>query len=210
MVKNDWKGLKGNYQGFVLSSNFIRDKISPLIFGGKQNNKIKELMRNNLNSEGTFIDFGAGTGYYSFLALNMNKNISVKAVELSDTMLNIFEKKIRSKNLSDKINILKEDVTNTSLPSNIADLAIAANLFHELKYPEQLAKEIFRTLKKEGIVIITEFLDTLLGKIITSHHNKTVHGPYSKKKLQDIFSQAGFSDINVLESRGRILLYAKK
>lgn len=205
MVKNDWIGIKGYVTSVILSAGIIRDGFGKVIFSNKQRKAIKETFQEKLKEGGHFVDLGAGPGYYTFMALNTHESVKATAVDLSEIMLKVLKGKILKNNISHRVKILEEDVTNTTINDNSADLIMAANILHELKEPKMIVKEMSRLLKKDGIIIVTEFLDTDFGKKVLDHHNDQVHGPFSIDKIEKIFKDEGFQKIQLLPDKNRVL-----
>jgi ubiquinone/menaquinone biosynthesis C-methylase UbiE len=138
MVKNDWKGFKGRFWGYVFGSKFLRYVLGFYIFSNKHAAMIKSSLKEKLKNGGHFVDLGAGSGFYTVMATEINKNIKVSAVDISDVMLSKLKDQVEKKNLLNQVSIYKENVEKTSLPSGSADMIMASNLLHELTEPSNL------------------------------------------------------------------------
>lgn len=206
----EWIGVKGVFEGKILGSRFLRDKVGPIFYGKKHSRTIDRLINEKLKDGGRAADFGAGPGFYTLKLVDVNPAVKVYSIDLSKTMLGFLHKKILKYNLQNRIEVRMEDVCCTTLESNSIDLAIAANLFHEVSEPQVLANEIYRVLKPGGSVIISEVFESAIGRIFLSHHKDNVHGAYKTNELETILQQQGFLDISSSKAIIRMLITANK
>lgn len=209
-IKNDWVGPKAKIWGFIFRSKPLRYVLGFYVFSNKQARVIKRLLRERLSKQGHVVDLGAGSGFYTAVAARMNKQVRVSAVDLSEAMLAKLEAQIEKKRLRDRVTIYRENVEQTSLRSNSADVIIASNLLHEVKTPMPLMKEMYRLVKDDGVVVATEFVDNPFGRFFLRHHNDDVHGPYGAEELRQAFIESGFSRVRVDLDRNRLLAIVSK
>lgn len=108
----------------------------------------------NLAKNHVVVDFGAGSGYFT-------KRIAplcslVYAVDIQREMLEL-----------NKVNMVKDGVYNsvpmlgeskkTNLPDLSIDFLIMIDVYHELEFPYEIMKDVYRAMKKEGKVILVEY-----------------------------------------------------
>ncbi len=113
-------------------------------------------------SEGmTCVDLGSGTGVFAIpMAKIVGKMGSVYAVDNSRDMLDY----LVSASPGTTLKVVLSDVSNTVLPSAIADLCLAAFVLHELPDPSTALKEALRLLKPGGKIVIVEWrMDSRIG-----------------------------------------------
>lgn len=93
-----------------------------------------EIIMSEIDSRGSVIDFGAGTGYYTLhLAKIFEK---VYAVDLSREMLEILKERLEEKGITNV-----EIIQSSSLPAIKSDLIFLSNVFHELSNPVKFLKK---------------------------------------------------------------------
>lgn len=210
METTDWTGIKGIVEARVLGSTLLRDRIGPALYGRQHTGEMDRLIGEALSEGGVVADFGAGSGFYTIKAASVGPNVAVKAIDLSEPMLAHLEKRVARSRLDDRVTVLRGNVCATTLPSGSADLAIAANLFHEMVRPYDLASEIVRVLRPGGLAIVTEIYDSPRGRAFLKHHRQEVHGAYKDDELEQLLSDAGMSVTSSSKGRLRILITAVK
>jgi ubiquinone/menaquinone biosynthesis C-methylase UbiE len=95
------------------------------------------------------IDLGVGTGRYLSLLQQMNP-IEAIGIDISGQMLNVARRKTRSTRL------LHADVLHLPVKSAVMDLAIAARTLCHVAELDEAMREIARTLRPSGVLIVTE------------------------------------------------------
>ena len=210
VVENDWKGLKGRFWSSVFKSRTLRYILGFYIFSNKHAASSKKVLKEVLPEGGHVVDLGAGSGYYTVLATNINNNVRTTAVEISGVMLEKLKKEIQKRGLKERVTVLNENIEHTSIPSNSADLIILSNVLHEVVTPTSLIEEMNRILKKDGVILASEFYNNDFGRKFLSHHNDDVHGPYNVAELRGYFRAGNFSNIEINHHRNRLLAIVKK
>ena len=103
----------------------------------------------------TFIDIGAGTGFFSIPFADYIKKGRLFACDISDIMIDWMKKNISSK--YPNIIPLKMEEYSIPLENEVADLVFMINLHHEINEPELLLKESYRLLKCKGKIFIADW-----------------------------------------------------
>jgi ubiquinone/menaquinone biosynthesis C-methylase UbiE len=137
--------------------------------------KTKKIL--NLNKHVDILDFGTGTGLFAFEFNDHAKSIT--GVDVSDGMLEVFDKKaknldhIKSRNIDLEDEILEEQY----------DLIISSMAFHHLNHPQLVLKKLKKNLSNNGQIAIVD-LDQEDG---TFHPNNEAmgvkHFGFSKEEL---------------------------
>lgn len=103
------------------------------------------------------VDLGCGVGVFSIpLAQRVGEKGLVYAVDVSEEMLDI----LRSKKPPESLRLVRADLEKEAVPldKGIADLCLATCILHEVFPPERLLREAYRLLKREGRLLIVEWL----------------------------------------------------
>lgn len=100
--------------------------------------------------DGIVLDIGCGNGYWAkFLASHYAKVI---AIDNSRKLLEIARSKRTAPNISYKL----MDAGKLTLPDNYFDLVFSSMVFHYLQDIESVARSIYRKLRSDGYLLISE------------------------------------------------------
>jgi len=122
----------------------------------KEENTAEAIRNMKLTSTSVVADIGAGTGYYSFRIAPITKLGKVYAVDVQEEMLAIMRN--RKKTLNDQVvEIVKGRSQSVNLPDNSIDLAFMVDVYHELEFPKELLQSIYKSLKKDGKLLLIEY-----------------------------------------------------
>ncbi|MCF7888336.1 MAG: class I SAM-dependent methyltransferase [Candidatus Omnitrophica bacterium] len=98
------------------------------------------------------LEIGAGTGRFSLLLAELGAD--VVALDVSQEMLNIINKKAAERNFSEKINTIQVDVsTKLPFPDEEFDLCIIINVLSHIDKPMHLFEDIYKVMKPGGVFI---------------------------------------------------------
>ena len=100
------------------------------------------------------LDVGAGTGFLSLLLAELGH--TVKAVDLSEGMLNKAKLKAEEMGFLDKISFAQGDAENLDEPDEFYDVVINRHLLWAMPNPDQAISEWKRVLKPGGKLIIID------------------------------------------------------
>ncbi|MEO8568830.1 MAG: class I SAM-dependent methyltransferase, partial [Ginsengibacter sp.] len=118
-------------------------------------------------------DIGAGTGYYSFKIAEKVPRGKVYAVEIQDEFIRYL--KNRKEELNNKnVEIIKGTIQSPGLPENSIDLAMMADVYHELEYPHEMLQSIRKSLKTGGKLLLIEYRGEDSSLSIKALHKTTV------------------------------------
>ncbi len=133
-------------------------------------------------------DIGAGTGVFAFPAAEIS-NSNIYALEKSDDMIEILEKRIIEKGINNlKVKKVNSDIL--PLEDNACDLVIMITVLHHIENKQVLVSEIRRILKDKGKLLIVEF-----------HKRETGSGPPVEIRIsQEELEQFGDNhNLNIIE-----------
>jgi FkbM family methyltransferase len=163
-----------------------------------------------LQGDEVVLDIGAGTGRFSLAIAKQLKSGKVICLDLSDEMLQHLERKAEQECLKDRIQILKGEASASALENESVDLVMSNSVFHELSNPEAVLAEMLRVLKPAGWVMITDFRDTRISRLICRSHGGESHGPFSVHELETLLSEAGLKNVRVSPVRHWVIGVAQK
>jgi ubiquinone/menaquinone biosynthesis C-methylase UbiE len=105
----------------------------------------------------TVVDFGAGSGYYTFrLARIVGPRGTVIAADVEPKMLQFIRQRAARENLTN-VGLLQSTELDPRLPANRVDLVLMVDVYHELSYPFEVMNKIRGALKRGGRVALVEF-----------------------------------------------------
>ena len=144
---------------------------SMVIYGIIGKYRVREMMLNKIAWKGdeTVLDIGTGTGLLmngAATRLTTGKSIGIdiwRAEDLSDNTLANTLRNAALENVSDKIEILTEDVRNMTFADNTFDVILSQFCIHNIdnKIEEEKACfEIARVLKPGGTALIGDYIPT--------------------------------------------------
>jgi len=97
------------------------------------------------------MDLACGTGRFG---INLAPDAAfVFAVDQSDRMLEIAQRKSESKGFKDKFSFIKSDVGQINTESDTVDLVLCLNAFGHLPHLSKVFREVSRVLKSNGYFI---------------------------------------------------------
>ncbi|HNX82709.1 MAG TPA: class I SAM-dependent methyltransferase [Candidatus Omnitrophota bacterium] len=152
------------------------------------------------------LDFGCGTGLVSFpLSSQVH---SITGVDTSKGMLEVFEGKIKSKQV-ENIKTLHLDLEKGDTVSGRYHAIISSMTLHHVKDTVNLIRQFHRVLLPGGYIAIAD-LDEEGGRF-HSNNDGVFHFGFDREKLCQLFVEAGFRDVssatatqmNKLDSQGQ-------
>jgi len=163
------------------------------------------------------LDAATGTGDLALEAMKL-KPVKIFGIDISEDMLNIGRRKVKSKKLSDTIELLEGDSENLIFNDEKFDAVTVAFGVRNFENLQKGLKEFNRVLRPGGMVIILEFshprnqiiaplyrfysskILPLLGRKISGNEvayqylHDSVKAFPSGKNFLDILQQAGFRE----------------
>lgn len=136
----------------------------------KELSPVETLDALGLKGDTTLLDFGAGTGVFSFPASHMTTG-KIYAVDIDDQMINLLNER---KDQGGVENLVPTLINSLDLPfdNESMDIIILVTVFHEVENKTKLIEEFHRLLKNKGQLGIIEF-----------YKKKTPMGPSIQKRL---------------------------
>lgn len=156
-------------------------------------NPEKNLFQTGVSKGSVVADFGAGAGYYTYVASNMvGEEGKVYAIDVSSDMLRKISNESKQKNISN-IHIVLADLEKekgTGLKDESVDLVILANTFYSIARKDRVVEEALRILRKKGRVLFVEWADKMAGL-----------GPHAKNLVEKNYALTLFKKIGFVLDR---------
>lgn len=158
----------------------------------------------------TILELGCGNGK-SLLGLIEKKPLKIIAIDFSEIALKIAKQKI-----PEGIEFFKADCTNLPFKQKEFDVVIANHVIGALgeSEREQAVSEIFRVLKKNGLLIFSDFAvgdlrekGTIIEKNTYQKKNGIIQHFFTKSEVDSLFSKFSVKKINNVSN---YLLLGKK
>ena len=139
------------------------------------------------------LDIATGTGDFAILAAKELKPKNLIGADISEGMMSIGRKKVKTAGLQNIISFKREDCLNLSFPENTFDAVTAA-------FGIRNFQDLDRGLtEKQLFHIYSNTIMPLYGKLISKdsnayeYLNKTIAAFPQGEKMMEIFKKAGFS-----------------
>ena len=117
---------------------------------------VKILREYGLRPGQTFVDIGAGLGFFTLPAKSIvGRHGVVVGVERSCEMLKMLGNRAAQKRKN--VEILEGSATATGLPNHIADMVLMAFVLHEVEDRAAVLPEVRRVLKPSGRLVMIEW-----------------------------------------------------
>jgi excisionase family DNA binding protein len=195
--------LAGRSQQYVQAENQVKDyfnEVAPqyneqrsIVYG----NALREIIFNHakIDSKQVVADIGAGTGY---LALELAKKAGqVIAVDNSPKMLNIAKEQALKAGVAN-IEFLEGLAEELSIKSKTVDLVFANMLLHHVNDPLCVLKEMYRILKPNGQVLVTDIMEH--DHTWLRQEKSDLWLGFNREELVGWLEEAGFKNVSVEEA----------
>jgi len=154
----------------------LYDITLPLMMFGQEKRVKKEILKYLPKDPKNILDLACGTGTLALEIKKNYKNASVYGVDLSKIMLGKALQKARKNKLD--INFSLQNIEKTNFKSNSFDVITISLALHELPLEiiENVIKETYRLLKKNGVFIILDLHKPkkgIVGKLFLYFIKKT-------------------------------------
>jgi len=186
---------------------------------------VSELKKVNL--EGNGIDIGCGSGN---LIIDIRKKIpklNLTGVDISSEILDLAKKKINQTSLLESIEFKIGTVEKLPFPDNSSDFIISTLSLHHWINPLNAFNEIYRVLKKNGILLLFDFrrdsrrffygLFRFATNVVVPKALKAINEPlgsiqssYTPGEVVQLFSHTPFEEVTINPYLSWMFINAKK
>ncbi|TNF53877.1 class I SAM-dependent methyltransferase [bacterium] len=150
----------------------------------QQPDKVVEVM--NLKDGDMVVDIGAGTGYFTRrFARSVGPGGRAFGLDIETSLVNYMKEDAKKLNLKNyEARVIKTD--DPELGTNSADVVFLCNTYHHIENRIGYFKEVSKSLKPGGRVVIVDFYKKDLPIGPPPHHKM------SQKNVKKEFKQAGY------------------
>jgi len=173
------------------------------------------------------LDVATGTGDLALAAMKLEP-VSITGIDISGKMLDRGREKISKRGLSDKINLMYGRSENIPFENERFDVVMVAFGVRNFSDPLQGLKEMYRVLRKGGLVMVLEFskpeafplkqvygfyfrrILPFIGRLFSGDRDAYIYLPESvamfpdREKFTELMKCAGFSDLSFKTLTGGI------
>lgn len=112
----------------------------------------------NLGQCTVMADIGCGNGWFALeAAKKMQPNGLVFGIDLSEEMLEALKSRVQAEGVSNVQTVLAEEDDEFPLPSDSVDVALIANVYHEIDTSSNFLHELRRILKPASTALVVEW-----------------------------------------------------
>ncbi len=197
-----WTGVQGHVSAWLVYGPLGR--LTGLVVGDSRRQILDEVAA-GAQGKATVLDVGAGWGYLTFDAAQRLPEARFICLD-SEQMLRRLRQEAEKRGLGERVRPLVGSAYRLELDSGSLDVAVAQDVFHELKSPALALEEMVRVVRPGGRVIVADIRgDTWIGRLNGAHHGPRSHGAWRPKELEKLFVNGGLRDVNVSTVRQGII-----
>jgi ubiquinone/menaquinone biosynthesis C-methylase UbiE len=115
----------------------------------------KDIIKSGI-TKGLALEVGSGPGYLGLEWLKNTQGTTLKGLDISADMISIAERNAKEYNLSERVEYVYSSGDKMPFPDETFDAVFTNGSLHEWSDPENTFNEIWRVLKKGGIVFISD------------------------------------------------------
>jgi len=144
------------------------------------------LAKFKIEDNGTLLDVGCGTGYFTIPAAKLLKSNKVIGIDIVPEMIEIAKKKAEDIN---NIDFRTSDEYSFPVENGLIKYVLVSNVIHEIEDKERYLAEVKRILKEDGYLLIIDWekREMTMGP--------PVHERVSKDEMIELCSKSGFKTI---------------
>ncbi len=160
----------------------------------------------DLHSGDVVVDFGAGSGYFTFrIAPKVGNSGKVLAVDIQEEMLDAIRSRATSLGITN-VEEVKDTETDPRLPPDSVDRVLMVDVYHELAYPYEVMTKVREALKPDGRVVFVEYRKEDASVPIKEVHKMSVE---QLTREMDVVGLVRVQDVESLPWQ-HILIYARR
>jgi len=179
---------------------------------------VAQVMEGYRRQSGTVLELGPFAGSITIELSRLYPKLDITIAHESPEIVEYIEERISASGLAKDIAVEKMDLNNLAFSDCQFDLVIFRGAFFFLREKENLLREIFRVLKKDGFALVggghgkgvpQRIIDQIAGELRKLH--KKLGGRWiSIKELQEIVNSSQLADNCQITEEGGVWLNIRK
>ncbi len=172
-------------------------------------------------SSGTVVDIGTGTARIPILMLQhcpKEKNIVIKALDLSAEMLKVASRNVSAAGLEKWLHLQRSDAKQLPFADASFEMVISNSLVHHLPKPDLFFSEVARLVRSGGGILIRDLIrpDTKnhLEEFVEKHtadaseyqrtlFRDSLHASLTIQEVELCLRKAGITDVSIVQPSDR-------
>ncbi len=157
------------------------------------------------------LDIACGTGEVITRLAQHFPAASCTGIDITPAMVAKAKEKTK---LLPNASITEGNATAIPFENELFDVIVCSEAFHHFWEPEHALAEMYRVLKKDGTLLIADpGRDSITQKVIFGFFGpivETLKHIYTKKELQTLLTQSGFTTVSIMTYRMNNFFLCKK
>lgn len=100
--------------------------------------------------EGTILDLGTGPGYLLLEIAKQSPSAKVVGIDLSRKLIHMAQANASRAGFANRLEFEVGNASKLRFPDDLFDMVISTGMFHSLRHPLDVLREMYRVLKKGG------------------------------------------------------------
>ncbi len=164
----------------------------------------KTLLRLGLKPNHCLADLGCGPGYFAIRAAELvGAQGMIKAIDINPERIENLRRTSEERGVADRIETYIAEGESIPLPDSNVNIALIANVLHELSNPLSYLRDALRIIKNEGELWVIEWQKKVMPM------GPPLEERRSFEEWVALLKQAGFHDIWGQISQSHILIRSK-
>ncbi len=162
-----------------------------------------ETVINSSPPSGKFLEVGCGTGRIAAGVAAHTKNIEVKGVDISETMLAVAKNIAEEARVGHKVSFEIADAKKLPFDDNTFDSVFCHNMLHHIPDPLPVLKEMSRVVKEDGAFLVRDlvrkpylkagmhvwFFGLTYNRLMKKEYMDSILASFSAKEFKDFWKE---------------------
>ena len=168
----------------------------------------KELAKVSANMQGSakILDAGCGFGQYTWRMQKMNKNRSIKGIDIDSNHIKDCESFFTKAGLTDRVSFHTMDLTALN-DTNCYDIILSVDVMEHIQEDLKVFRNFYKALNKGGVLIISTPSDRggsdVHDENDASFIGEHVRNGYNAEDISEKLSNVGFEHVKVAYTYGK-------
>lgn len=167
----------------------------------------------NIEESKNLLDVGYGYGDQDIYLAKKNPDLTIHGINIIDDQVKKAQQKVIENNLSDRVFLKKGDAVSLEFKDNSFDTIIAIESAFHFNTREKFLFEAYRTLKKNGLICLTDCLpknknESLDFKIKSERFGIPLINQYNITEYVEILKNIGFHSVEYIDITKNVIPYS--